>query len=326
MKIVFYNKTLISGGIEKCLEMLSKYLYKDYELEVVYTDESILDLNIVNIIKQYAYVHKINDDEPIICDICIWCYLYFDYDRLKKLIKAKKYFAWIHSMPRILPDCQLDNPKFVDDCCEFVCVSEAVKNHLNIKKEGMVIHNFIDLDKTKITADENPFVKDENMLKLVVVSRLSSGKGFERLFILCENLKNNHIPFQVLVVGKGRKKQQEILDKFSCFKEVTFVGYKENPYPFIKNADYLVQLSDDESWCNSITEAKFLGTPVIVTNFESAKEQVTDNDNGIIVDLNKTDYTDYLPRILNNKKKLRQNLQTFTYTNEIDLWLKLFSK
>ena len=72
VKIVFYNKTLISGGIEKCLEMLSKYLYKDYEIEVVYTDDSILDMNIVNIIKQYANVHKIEENEPIICDICVW--------------------------------------------------------------------------------------------------------------------------------------------------------------------------------------------------------------------------------------------------------------
>ena len=42
MKIVFYNKTLISGGIEKCIEILSKYIYNKYELEVVYVEDSIL--------------------------------------------------------------------------------------------------------------------------------------------------------------------------------------------------------------------------------------------------------------------------------------------
>ena len=58
-KIVFYNKTLISGGIEKCIESLSKYIYKDYELEVCYIDDSILDSNIVNIISKYAKVTKL---------------------------------------------------------------------------------------------------------------------------------------------------------------------------------------------------------------------------------------------------------------------------
>ena len=54
MKIVFYNKTLISGGIEKCIEILSKYIYKDYDLEVVYVEDSILDVNVVNLISKYA--------------------------------------------------------------------------------------------------------------------------------------------------------------------------------------------------------------------------------------------------------------------------------
>ena len=85
MKIVFFNKTLISGGIEKCIELLSKYIYKDYELEVVYTDDSILDPNIVEILKRYAKVYKIEDGMSISCDVCVWCYLYFDYEKLKTL-------------------------------------------------------------------------------------------------------------------------------------------------------------------------------------------------------------------------------------------------
>ena len=43
MKIVFYNKTLLSGGIEKCIELLSKEIYRDYEIDIVYTVDDILD-------------------------------------------------------------------------------------------------------------------------------------------------------------------------------------------------------------------------------------------------------------------------------------------
>ena len=63
MKIVFYNETIISGGIEKCLELLSQYLKLDYEVEIIYKDDTNLDLNIVNILSQYAYVHKLNDGD-----------------------------------------------------------------------------------------------------------------------------------------------------------------------------------------------------------------------------------------------------------------------
>ena len=49
-KIVLFNKTIISGGIEKCIENLTKQFRGNYEFEVCYFDDSILDQNIVNII------------------------------------------------------------------------------------------------------------------------------------------------------------------------------------------------------------------------------------------------------------------------------------
>lgn len=327
MKIVFYNKTLISGGIEKCLEILGECIHKEYELEIVYTDDSILDPNIVEILSKYAKVYKIERGMNIDCDLCVWCYLYFDYKLVKSIIKAKEYITWIHSMPRILPDCLLDNEVFIRDSSKFICVSEAVKNHLDISKEGEVIHNFIDPKIKEHALVHNPFetIEDET-LKIAVVSRLSSGKGFERLYLLCESLEKNNIPYKVIVVGKGRKREIEIKEKFSIFKNVEFVGYQENPYPYIKNADYLAQLSDDESWCNSITEAKILGTPVIVTNFESSKEQIKHLENGIVIDLEEKDYDKHIKTIIDKKDELRNNLRSFKYENEIDKWIEIFDE
>jgi len=326
MKIVFYNKTLISGGIEKCLELLSKDIYKDYEIDIVYTEDNILDPNIVNILKRYANVYKL-DNQIINCDVCVWCYLYFDYYKLKNQIIANKNIAWIHSMPRILPDCLLDDVEFVNDMNDFICVSEAVKNKLNIKKESKVIFNFMDNNITALANEFNPFEGiNQDTLKLSVVSRLSSGKGFERLLILVTQLKKENIPFSLKIVGKGRKKEQEIREWFKDYTEVEFVGYKENPYPYMKNADYLVQLSDDESWCNSITEAKILHTPVIVTNFESSKEQITNLENGIVIDLNDIDYSKYIELIIKNKNELKKSLKDFTYINDVLSWKKLFNE
>ena len=326
MKVVFYNKFLLSGGIEKCIELLSKYIYKDYEIEVVYSDTSKLDPNIVNILEKYAKVYEIKAGMNIECDVCIWCYLYFDYYMLKNIIHAKKYIAWIHSMPRILPDCLLDNIDFVNDCSKFICVSEAVKKHLEIDKEGEVIHNFMAENIKELGNEFNPFEGiEDDILKLSVVSRLSNGKGFERLLNLVKSLKSNNVPFKLLIVGKGRAKEQEIRSWFEPYEEVEFVGYQENPYPYIKNSDFLVQLSDDESWCNSITEAKILDVPVLVTNFESSYEQVKDGINGIIVDLDIIDYTLTIDRMLGEKGNYKKNLESFEFHNEISKWYDIFN-
>jgi len=325
MKIVLFNKTLISGGIEKCIETLTKALKDDYEFEVCYYDDSIVDDNIVNIISKYAKVTKLTEGMKIKCDKCIWCYLYFDYYKYKDMIEADEYIAWIHSMPRILPDCLLDNKDFVNDCSRFICVSEAVKNNLNISKEGMVIHNFLNDNLIELSKEENP-LKDipKDTLKLCVVSRISRAKGFERLILLVKELEKEKIPYILNIIGKGRSREQEYRELFKGYERVVFVGYRDNPYNYVKNSDYLVQLSDDESWCNSITEAKVLGVPVVVTNFESSYEQIEDGYNGIMVDLDETDYNKVIKRMLNEHDKLKENLKDFEYRPESDEWREIF--
>ena len=113
MKIVFYNETIISGGIEKCLELLSQYLKLDYEVEIIYKDDTNLDLNIVNILSQYAYVHKLNDGDIVKADICVWCRIYLDIKNLTKQILADRYLLWVHSKPFALDNCVLDNLDFM---------------------------------------------------------------------------------------------------------------------------------------------------------------------------------------------------------------------
>lgn len=325
MKIVLFNKTLISGGIEKCIENLTKLLKDDYEFEVCYFDDSIVDQNIVDIISQYAKVTKLTDGMKIKCDKCVWCYLYFDYYKYKNMIEASEYIAWIHSMPRILPDCLLDNEDFVNDCSNFICVSNAVKKGLNIKKEGMVIHNFLNDNIIELSREDNPLVDiPKDTLKLCMVSRISSGKGFERLLLLVKELEKENIPYIVNIVGKGRKRELEYRKLFESYEKVVFVGYRDNPYNYVKNSDYLVQLSDDESWCNSITEAKVLDVPVLVTNFKSSYEQIKDGYNGIMVDLDETDYSIVVKRLLSEKDVLKSNLKEYKYRPEIEEWKEIF--
>lgn len=325
MKIVLFNKTIISGGIEKCIENLTKQLHGKYEFEVCYFDDSIVDQNIVNIISKYAKITKLTEGMKVKCDKCIWCYLYFDYYKYKDMIEADEYIAWIHSMPRILPDCLLDNKDFVNDCSKFICVSEAVKNNLNLSKEGIVIHNFLNDNIIELSREDNPLKDiDKNVLKLCVVSRISRAKGFERLFLLVKELEKENIPYIINIIGKGRTREQQYRELFKDFNNVVFIGYRDNPYNYVKNSDYLVQLSDDESWCNSITEAKLLGVPVLVTNFESSYEQIKDGYNGIMVDLDETNYENIVKRMLNEKEKLKENLKDFKYEPELDKWIEIF--
>lgn len=325
MKIVFYNETLLSGGIEKCIEGLIEYLYPKYEIEIVYVDDKKLDNNIVHTLKKKAYVHKLKSKEIIRADICIWCRLYMDYNTLKKQIIAKKNILWIHSKPREKENCIIDNKDFLRNLNDIICVSNTVKKELNIDNKSIVIHNFLPHNIKKMSEEkieDNIFI-DSEKIKFITVSRLSKGKGFERVLKLVNTLQNYKVNFEYIVVGKGRAEEEKIKNMFKNIEQVKFIGYKENPYPYIKKADYLVQLSDYETWGNVITEAKYLHIPVIVTNFDSAYEQVEDEKNGIIINLEEKEYDIYVDKIINNKQKYKKNLQEFQYKNEIDKWLEV---
>lgn len=322
MKIVFYNETILSGGIEKCLELLSTELKTDYEIEIVYTDDTKLDENIFNLLKQNAYIHKLDDNEIINADICIWCRIYFDYKKLYTQIKAKKNYLWIHSKPMALPNCLLENSEFMNSIDKIICVSEAVKAEAGFIDKSIVIHNFVPKNIYELANEiSNPLVDiPNNQLKLLIVSRLSSEKGFDRVEAFVKSLINNNVNFVLNVIGKGRRSEPLIKEKLKKYKQVKFLGYKENPYPYIKHSDFLLVLSDYETWGNVITESKVLNTPCIVSDFSSAKEQIENGKNGLIIPLSCEDYTQYIKELQLNQKNYKENLKSFEYTNEIDKW------
>lgn len=325
MKIVFYNETIISGGIEKCLELLTYDLKNKYELEIVYTDDSKFDENIFNLLSKNAYVHKLNENEVINADICVWCRLYFDYQKLYKQIIAKHNFLWIHSKPRALPNCLLDDSEFMNTIEKIICVSETVKNEAGFPDKSIVIHNFINRNIHELANEINNPYSDipADTLKLLIVSRLSSEKGFERVEQVIKSLIQNNTKFILNIIGKGRRSEPIIKENFKKYEMVNFLGYKENPYPYIKHADYLLVLSDYETWGNVISEAKALKTPCITSDFPSAKEQIENNKNGLIIPLFCDDYTPYIKDLKTNQLKYKNNLNDFKYINEIDKWKEL---
>ena len=76
MKIVFFNRSLMSGGIEKCIELLSEYLYEDNKIEIAFSHTDKLDMHIVDRFKKYAEVTML-ENKVIECDLCIFCNIYF---------------------------------------------------------------------------------------------------------------------------------------------------------------------------------------------------------------------------------------------------------
>lgn len=66
--------------------------------------------------------------------------------------------------------------------------------------------------------------------------------------------------------------------------KVHLLGFRENPYPYLANADYLVSASNAEGFPNGIAEAMCLGKPVVATNCQSGPAEILTGDNNTQTD------------------------------------------
>ena len=60
------------------------------------------------------------------------------------------------------------------------------------------------------------------------------------------------------------------------------LGSRQNPYPYIKNSDIYVQPSIWEGFGITVSEAKILSKPIVVSNINEFKEQIIEDYTGLI--------------------------------------------
>ena len=101
--------------------------------------------------------------------------------------------------------------------------------------------------------------------------------------------------------------------------KVIILGKKENPYPYIKGCDIYVQPSLYEGKSITVREAQILCKPVIITNYPTAKSQVIDGVDGIIVPMNVCECATHMGKFISNQDKQKgiiHYLETHDYGNE----------
>ena len=124
-----------------------------------------------------------------------------------------------------------------------------------------------------------------NKKLFVAVGRLSEVKGFSSLLKIIKNLNKEYSDsFELWIIGDGEL--QKTLQNYINNNElcnVKLLGHKENPYQYMKKADYFICSSISESFGLSIVESMILGVPVISTKCGIVEEFITDKDLGIIL-------------------------------------------
>lgn len=220
-------------------------------------------------------------------------FIHNDYDKLgMDPTIDKKYFT------------KLDNIVTVSEEC-----AEVLKQRFPIYKQKIdVMYNIVSPHMIKNMSLEKTDIKYKG-IKIVSVGRLNYQKGFELAIEACKILIGSGYDLKWYVIGEGeeRGKLEKMIEENDLQEVFLLLGIKENPYPFIKEADIYVQSSRFEGKSIAIDEAKILHKPIVVTNFSTAKDQIKHKENGLIVDMNPQSIYEGIKQLIDNKE-LRNKL------------------
>lgn len=181
--------------------------------------------------------------------------------------------------------------------------NETYKILADVKKE--VIYNYIDTNRIIEKAEEKTETEfSKKSINLVTVARLVPQKAIGRFIEVHSKLINEELNHEVYVIGDGPEKEklEKSIKENNVENSFHLLGKKENPYPYIKNANYFCLLSNFEGYGMVLEEAKILGKPIIITN-TAAREAVENYKNSIILENSKEGIYNGLKEILKEKKQ-----------------------
>ena len=237
-------------------------------------------------------------------------------------ISAKKKIAWVnadifevgYNIPFNLP--------FYKTFDHIVPVSEKLKVKIEkrlpeLANKLVCIYDILNPELICRLAKEQAEIYNtipNETVTIVTVGRMVYLKGYDLAVDAGEILHKNGIDFKWIFVGDGPERSaiEESIKRKGLSDLFILVGMQTNPYPYIKSADIYVQASRFEGFGMTIGEAKILNKPIVSTDFEVVYDQLTDRENGLIVEKNGDSIAEGIMLLLKDEELMRRILSNLS--------------
>lgn len=171
---------------------------------------------------------------------------------------------------------------------------------------------------------EVPYEKKNGTTIFVTVGRMVQPKGYDLAVEAAEVLWQRGLSFRWYLVGDGPERStiEKLIDGYNLREYVVCVGAKENPYPYIRNADIYVQTSRFEGFCLTLSEARALCVPPVSTDFDVVHDQLRHEENGLIAEITPESIADNVQRLMEDKalyQRIKDNLAANPVGNEDEI-------
>ncbi len=244
-------------------------------------------------------------------------------------VSAKKKVAWIHTdYSKIDVNADLELPVWssydyiasISDAVtdSFVKVFTQLRDRI-IRIDNILSAEFVRKRSELIPTEEieKEMPQREGMTNLLSVGRFCAAKNYDNVPDICRRIIEMGCPVTWYLIGYGGDEEliRRKIAEAGMEKNVIILGKKSNPYPYIKACDIYVQPSRYEGNSVTVREAQMLCKPVIVTDYPTAKDQVKDGIDGVIVPMGNHGCAEGIIETVNNMA-LRDHLIEYTRASD----------
>ena len=247
-----------------------------------------------------------------------------------RCVVAKRKVTWLHYDSAVIDlDSAFNNP-FYAKMDKIVCVSRSLRDGFAKKfpqfaEKTEYCYNFLNfqqLEEESLKKQEFAYPAD----KIICFSacRLAKEKALVRAITSLAPILKNHPEYMWFIAGEGPEREniETMIQKENLQQQIILLGNLSNPYPYMRNADLLMNVSYHEAAPMVFIEAKALGVPVFATRTSSAEELLSDPDCGFICENTEKGILDVFKYVTENPNALqikKENLRNFQATNEQSL-------
>lgn len=332
IKILFFIESLTGGGAEKVLKSLVNALdFGKFEITVATLfKEDVKDELKSGIKYKYCYKSRSPLTNALMrleaaAGLTYSLHLKGDYNievaylecGATKIMagstnkKAAK-VAWVHcDLSKKADDFEAfvkSTKKYYEKYDRVVCVSEDVKASFTAAYGEAVrvvtLYNCYN-DSEIIEKSKEPVkLSGASYLPvLVAVGRLVPIKGYDRLLNVHKRLLDENVNHRLLIVGGGDDfwDLKGYIEEKKLEETVELLGFKQNPYPYMKMADLFVCSSFSEGFSTTVVESLILGTPVVTTDCTGMREILGDSEYGLITENSEDGIFEGIKKMLTEK-------------------------
>ena len=218
-----------------------------------------------------------------------------------------------------------------------VAVSKGVKNgllaSLDIEDSKIeVIYNGILSEKhiDNCKKPNHPWFISKEICLISSIGRLSPEKGIYELICAFRKALMQNSSLRLLIIGEGdeEKKIRKYLNDYSINDFVEIIGFRDDYYSYLSNADIFVLNSYYEGMPSILVEAAYTNVAIISTNCKHGPSELLNGvDNCRLIEVNNEnqliDAINHFSRIRKTKRKKIEHIQEFNIEESMSKYLKL---